>query len=386
MNRATENLKSEISNLTRILPVTLAGVAALLAALTAGPMCAGGPPADATARRDLPPADTRTVAWRGVAIQLNNGWTPLQTYVPMLREIAELGADTVLLSTAAHMEHAKAQALFIDHRFTPGRDELAALLKEARKLGLRTILMPIVLIRHPRGSEWRGVIEPPDWKEWWREYREMIGYFADAAREGGADAFMVGSELVSTEKNQAEWLEVIKLARERFPGLLSYSANWDHYKPVKFWDKLDFISMTSYYTLADKKGASVEEIVKRWQPIRREIGEWQKTIRKPLVLTEVGWCSQEGAATAPWNYYQNQKPSPAGLEEQRRLYEAFIRAWDGAPGLGGVIWWEWTDDAGGADDFSYSPKGKPAEGVLREWLRRRPAGGSGAAAGAVPGD
>jgi hypothetical protein len=131
---------------------------------------------------------------------------------------------------------------------------------------------------------------------------------------------------------------------------------------------LDFIGMTSYYTLADKKDPSVAEIAERWRPVHKEIMAWRREIGKPLLLTEVGWCSQEGAATAPWNYYQNMKPTPGGHEEQRRLYEAFLQVWDDSPGLLGVIWWEWTAEPGGPGDFNYTPKNKPAEQVLRRWF------------------
>lgn len=306
--------------------------------------------------------------FRGVAIQLQTGFGPVETYVPLIREIADLGADTVLLSTPALMEHARAQGIFIDARKSPSPPEFVRLIQESRKLGLKVILMPIVLLSHPRGSEWRGVIEPPDWDDWFRQYREFVAHFADIARDGGADAFIVGSELVSTEKYTAQWVRAIEVVRERFKGRLGYSANWDHYKPVQFWDKLDFVGMTSYYKLADRPGAGVDEMVAKWKPIRDEILDWQKRVGKPLVLTEVGWCSQLGAATAPWNYYQNQKASPEGHEEQRRLYEAFIRAWADTPQLGGVIWWEWTASPGGPADHGYIPKNKPAEKVLREWF------------------
>lgn len=306
---------------------------------------------------------------RGVAIQLHSGYSPMATYLPQLKEIRELGADTVLLCAAAKMEHARAQAIFIDSRETPSATEFAALIREANGMGLRVIVMPIVLLRHPRGSEWRGVIEPPDWRTWWEDYRDVVRYFADIAREGGAWGLMIGSELVSTEKNTAEWHKVIELARELFPGQLGYSANWDHYRPIQFWNKLDYVGMTSYYTLARRKGASVDDLVKAWEPIRRDIITWRKQIARPLILTEVGWCSQEGAATAPWNYYQNMNATTDGHEEQRRLYEAFVRAWDGTPGLSGVIWWEWTVP-GGENDHGYTPRGKPAEQVLREWFRQ----------------
>jgi hypothetical protein len=319
----------------------------------------------------LPPALAASEApYRGLAIQVASGWyRPREKYFPLLAEIAEMGANTVLFCTPGQMEHARSQSIYIDHRKVPPPEDLKALIRKARELGLKPILMPIVLLKNPRGSEWRGVIEPPDWDAWWEQYESFILYFTDIAREAGADALMVGSELVSAEKFTARWRALIDKCRRRFyGGKLGYSANWDHYRPVEFWDKLDFIGMTSYYTLADREGPTVEEIVDRWQPIKQDILAWQRRIRKPILLTEVGWCSQEGAAMAPWNYYQNQNATPAALEEQRRLYEAFIRVWDDTPALLGVIWWEWSDAPGGPGDYGYSPRGKPAEKVLRQWL------------------
>ncbi len=314
--------------------------------------------------------DARGLRYRGLAIQVASGWyKPVETYVPMLEEIAGLGANTVLLSVAGHMEHATSQSIYRDLTKIPPPDDFKTIIARARDLGLKVIIMPIVLLRNPRGSEWRGVIEPPDWDEWWDEYREFILFFADIAREGHADALIVGSELVSTEKQTSRWLALIDAVRPRFHGgKLGYSANWDHYRPVEFWDALDFIGMTSYYTLADKKNPTVEEIVAKWEPIRKDILAWQRRIGKPILMTEVGWCSQEGAGQAPWNYYQNQVATAAGHEEQRRLYEAFIRVWSDTPELMGVIWWEWSTTPGGPDDFGYTPKGKPAEELLRRWF------------------
>jgi hypothetical protein len=354
-----------------ILKMTIVGLAAAVACLAG---CGEASRASAGESPAVMPAAAKAVGpwrdYRGVAMQITQP-DPLGVYVPLLREIAELGADSVLISPAAYMEHARAQAIFIDALKTPAPDEFAMLLREARKLGLRVLFMPIVLLKYPRGSEWRGVIEPPSWDDWWRDYREFVSYFADIAQAGEADAFMVGSELVSTEKYTSEWIRVVELCRDRFKGKLGYSANWDHYEPVKIWDKLDFIGMTSYYTLADKKNPSIDEIAKRWDPIRENILKWARKTGKPLVLTEVGWCSQEGAAMAPWNYYQNQSASPAGLEEQRRLYEGFLKAWDGAAGLGGVFWWEWSSATGGESDFNYTPRKKPAEAVIRRWFAER---------------
>lgn len=312
-----------------------------------------------------------------MAIQVASGFhEPLETYEPLLREVAELGANTVLLTTPAYMEHARSQSVYLDLRKVPPPADYQAIVRKARDLGLRPFIMPMVLLRNPRGSEWRGVIEPPDWDDWWQQYTEVVTYFADIAREAGAEGLLVGSELVSTEKYTRRWEEVIARARKHFHGgKLGYSANWDHYRPIEFWDKLDFVGMTSYNKLAEARNPTVEEIVARWEPIKRDVLAWQRSVGKPILMTEVGWCSQEGAAMAPWNYYQNQVATPAGHEEQRNLYEAFIRVWSDVPELMGTIWWEWDRSPGGADDFGYTPRGKPAEKVLREYFRTESAGG-----------
>ena len=324
----------------------------------------------ASARTAEPPTPPKAVhvPWRGMSIQLRKGPGALETYGPLLDQLADLGANTVLLSVAGYMEHARAQSIYIEARHTPSPQDFKTLIRHAHQRGLRTIVMPIILLKHPRGSEWRGVIDPPRWDEWWKDYRDFLKYFADQAADARADAFIVGSELVSTERNTRQWETTIWTARAHFNGLLGYSANWDHYKPIKFWHLLDFVGMTSYYTLADHKNPTTDEIVARWRPIYQEIMNWRRSLGKPLVLTEVGWCSQEGAATAPWNYYQNMHATPAGHEEQRRLYEAFLRVWDDAPGLLGVMWWEWTAEPGGPSDFNYTPRNKPAEKVLRRWF------------------
>jgi len=129
--------------------------------------------------------------------------------------------------------------------------------------------------------------------------------------------------------------------------------------------------MTTYYQLSDDPNPTLGKLLDAWKPIQEEILSWQKTVRKPILFTEVGWCSQEGASVEAWNYYHKQQATAAGREEQRRLYTAFMQTWRDCPQVGGVIWWEWTDSDGGDDDYNYTPRGKPAEKELRRWFRER---------------
>jgi len=313
--------------------------------------------------------------YHGLAWQIHRSEGCVEEARKMLGEIADLGADTVLIGNAGYQEHAGSESFRIDPAVTPSADQWRQIFQIAHDDGLRVILMPIILLSNPRGTEWRGVINPPSWDDWIERYCEFILHFARIAADNQVEVLMVGSELVSAEKNVHvdQWRRLIRDVRKVFPGKLTYSSNWDHYKVVEFWDELDMVGMTSYYKLSSKPNPSLESLIEAWKPIQRGLLRWQAQVGKPLLFTEVGWCSQEGASIEPWNYYYKQTATPAGLEEQRRCYRAFVETWRDQtlgenPTVAGIIWWEWLDIEGGPDDYNYIPKGKPAEIELRQWF------------------
>ena len=139
---------------------------------------------------------------------------------------------------------------------------------------------------------------------------------------------------------------------------------------------MDVVGMTSYYTLAKGTDPSLDEMMKAWQEIKKEILEWQKTINRPIVFTEVGWPNQETAAEYPWNYYKApDKPDP---RQQALCFESFFRTWADTPGIAGYFIWEWRDrldeDTDPRRDTSYCPRGKPAMKVIRQYFGRSAAG------------
>jgi hypothetical protein len=311
--------------------------------------------------------------YHGVAIQVHSAAHVENVFIPAIDEIADLGADTVAFSTAVYQEHAGAQDLGILPERTARPEQWAAMFSAARRRGLRIVLMPIVLLDRPRGTEWRGQIKyagKDQWDTWFKKYRELILGYAALAAGADVEVLMVGSELVSTEDFTERWRDLIRDVRKIYPGKLGYSANWDHYRNIAFWNDLDLIGMTSYHQLADKPGPTLEQLIDAWKPIRKNILDWQATVGKPILFTEVGWASQEGCAVEAWNYYRQDQATAAGREEQRRCYEAFCLTWGQVESVGGAIWWEWTEPRGD-DDISYTPKSKPAQTVLRRWFGDR---------------
>ncbi len=312
--------------------------------------------------------------FRGFALQLHY-CDPNHPYEQLIDEIADTGANALQLVPIAQQEHASSSAIFMDIRRTPSRTHVVRLIRHAKRRGLRVVLMPIVLLENPLPGQWRGMIEPADRALWWEDYAELILHFASIAEEGNVDVFMVGSELVRTESQEQQWRHLVSRVREAFSGRIGYSANWDHYVNIAWWDAVDIVGMTTYHDLTRDglRKPTLTNMLDEWQRIRRRILDWQKTVNRPILFTEVGWPNQSTAARKPWNY--RAAPREPAPDLQANCFEAFFRTWFGQESVAGYVVWEWRSDAGDwpdETDTGYVPAGKPAMDVIRRWFHRQP--------------
>ena len=310
----------------------------------------------------------------GLAIQIHQAEDSRSRYETMLEEIAALGADTVLISINGYQRHVDSVLIRPDPAVTPPDDVLLWLFGRSHQLGLRVVLMPKVLLSDPRNGAWRGKIKPPSWDAWFTQYRAFVVQYARLAQRAGVEVFIVGSELVSTEKLTEHWQNTIAEVKSVYKGRVAYSANWDHYTSIQFWDDLDLLGITTYFKLAEEPGPTLDTLRESWSDIKKRLLDFQRQVGKPLLFTEVGWCSQEGCSIEAWNYYRAEEATPAALEEQRRNYQAFIETWEDESAVAGMIWWEWAEGEGGPSDFGYTPKGKPAQDPLAELFRKQTLG------------
>jgi hypothetical protein len=306
----------------------------------------------------------------GIAMQLQRvDW--VEEYKKTIDDIAADGADTVSLVVDARQENAESTEMYVDMRKTMTVPQLSDIILHAKAKNLRVILMPIVLLDHPaRETEWRGTLAPTDWSRWFDNYREMIDHYARIAQATGVDVLVVGSELVSSEEQEHsldEWVQTIQEVRSIYKGQLTYSSNWDRYWKVPFWKYLDFVGMNSYWTLGENRDVSVEDIDKNWKKIQDRMFDFLGQVHKPVILLEAGWCSLSNAAKDPWDYTQEQLPADNDL--QRKLYEAFFQSWWGKPELAGFVLWE-MHPGGDENGRGYTPHGKPAEEVMRQWFAK----------------
>ena len=355
------------------------------------------PSASAGAKQATPneadPADHAAVTgrtpreqWIGAALSLY--YTDrIELYHDALEQMSRAGFNAVQIVTPIFQTDGSSPRVGseIGPGRGPSRDDIAALLSHAKKLGMATMLMPQVNFTDPRGNEWRGKLQPERWAPWWESYRETLDPFLDIAIENDADIFVVGCELLTTHQreHEARWRELIAHCRQRFTGQLTYSTTWDTYHKVTFWDALDAIGVSGYWDLTtlaqDRDHPTPDELERRWTQIKRQLLAFADTRGRPILLTEVGYPSLPWALKDPWNYV-NSDHVAADPDAQARGYAAFIAAWDGtihppaasAPGDRrslGVFFHKWDPyHHGGPTDSGYGIAGKPAYRLLTDWL------------------
>lgn len=328
---------------------------------------AAGPPAGPPAGPRQGPAQPRGPKQRGVALGMFAEDVSFN-YGPLLEEIAAIGASHVALVVPLYQTHGGSVALRLHTRLSPGLPAIAEAVRAARRAGLDVTVFPIVRLEAPRApGEWRGTLRPEDLDAWFASYEAVLGDLAAVATMTGASRLVVGSELSSLDGDLARWRPVVEKIRAVFPGSLVYSANWDHYQDARLFELVDEIGVVAYFNLRERDGPSdVAALAGRWRSLRTQIEGWLAGRRKPFVFTEVGYRSRAGSSAAPWDETAG---GSVDLDEQRRSFAAFRRAWTEpvAMGLDGLYVWNWYG-WGGTRSIGYTPRGKPALEEIKKLL------------------
>jgi len=260
-----------------------------------------------------------------------------------------------------------ATEMFPDYDGNTARNEcLRQAIQYAHSLGLKVMLKPHV---DALNGDWRGTFQPTDSKTWFESYQKMITAYAELAQEEGVEILSIGCEFVELTKSEftSEWREVIKKVREYFQQPLVYSANWwQEYPQIEFWAALDYIGIDAYFQLTNKTEPTLDDLLTAWAPYLAEIEAFYDSWKIPIIFTEIGYRSIDGANMRPWDW---ETPGVIDLEEQALCYRAVVKTFAEKPWFEGIYWWNWEPDPhlGGPTDKGYTPQGKPAEEILKRW-------------------
>jgi hypothetical protein len=324
-------------------------------------------------------ADTRLGAIRGItigpiesALHPNKGYGSA-AYERTLGEASRLGANWVSLTPFARVSdlHGTGISLSFEAPFGQTRAAIVRAIRQAHARGLRVLIVPHLWVE---SGEWRGELDPGSdeaWQTWSRNYRAFLLTWAEVARDAHADMLSVGVELRSwlTTAHAVSFTPILQDVRRVYPGLLTYAGNWDDIEQTVILGDLDVIGLNAFFPLAEKDGATFDELAAGGLRVRDQLKALADAWQKPIVFNEFGYTTRANAAVRPWEWPDKMSHVVADQTAQADGYRALLSAFIDEPWFAGFFMWRLyadPDDMSQEAEWGFSPRGKQAELVLRD--------------------
>lgn len=262
------------------------------------------------------------------------------------------------------------------HYYSASKPSLIHAIERIHAAGMKVTLKPHVDMRT---GEWRARIQPS--AAWFAAYEQFIVNWAKFARDNEVEMLCVGCEFVDAAESrqyETEWRRIVAAVRAVFSGPLTYASNHGSEQSVLWWDALDYIGIDAYYTLTGKNNPTLNELLGVWRARANSIESWRNRSwpTMPIIFTEIGYRSYDGANAAPWDY-STDDPAKVDLQEQVDCYNAALQTLTPRNWFYGFYWWQWDTnaDSGGKTHTGYTVQNKPAEELLADWYNNKLIGG-----------
>lgn len=303
----------------------------------------------------------------------------LYNSVPALQQLARTGANSVTFTVTWYTSNVYSTDIFRTGA-TASDAALIYAMQQAQSLGLMVMLKPHL---DSQQGQWRAYINPSDADQWFSNYTAFLDHYADIGNQYHAVLLCVGAELISMSTNTAyesKWRALIAHERARFGGLLTYSGNWgagdgafqEEFTRIPFWDALDYLGISAYFYLAITNTPTVASLNASWATWKAHlIAPFQQKWGKPLLFTEGGYRSLDGAAQHPWDASSS---GPSDQGEQADCYEALFESWGNVSWFAGAMVWFWSPNANAdPNDTDYEVQNKAAYNTVSAWFKQFPA-------------
>jgi hypothetical protein len=291
-----------------------------------------------------------------------------------MRKLAETGSEWIALSFWTWQDTVHSTEIHYDYGYTVTDRDLAHAVQQAKQLGLKVCLKPVV---NSRDGIWRARIGFPEegevyWAAWFRSYTNFIKHYAELAEELECEMFCIGCEMVGTESRTAEWRQLIQVVTNLYTGPIIYNANHGKEEGIEWLDEVDFIGTSAYYPVASVPGDSYENMLAGWERQKPRLKSLSERFGKPLVFIEIGCRSAHGCATMPWDFTYTDLPYSE--DEQANFYRSALEAFWNEPWFAGYFWWDWSTKLYALEEASidrgFDIYGKKAEQVLKEYYKQ----------------
>jgi hypothetical protein len=293
-------------------------------------------------------------------------------------------ANWVSLSPLIGLDDSGGNANGNPYSFKPSQqtEKMRQIIPKMRNSGLPNVMLkPLTVFWIVNGSSFWGdfyVTTEAEWKYIEIAYEELIYEFAKLSIDfPEVKLLSIGNELKEFTKRRPQFFKnLISRLRIDFPALkLTYAANWDEYDTVTFWGDLDYIGVNPYFSLVNKKTATVKEIEIAFNPIKNKLKNTSCTYQKPILFTEYGFRSADYNTWKPW-FLDIANPPNMNFSAQKNAYNAFYNTFWDQSWVAGGFFWEW-DAAGDDPKIAIDPNNidwyvndKPVEKIIKERYSR----------------
>lgn len=292
-----------------------------------------------------------------------------------LEKLKETGSDWIALSFWTYQDHVYSTSITFDYGYTMTDRDIAHAVKEAKALGLKVCLKPVV---NSRDGIWRAHIGFPDednaipyWDAWFQSYSNFMLHYAELAEELECEMLCIGCEMVRTEGQSDHWRKLIREVRALYSGPIIYNANHGKEHGADWFDAVDYIGISAYYPVGKQPGDSMASMLEGWEQQKSKLAALSQQFGKPVVFVEIGCRSALGCATMPWDFVHVDLPFHE--EEQANFYESALRAFWDEPWFAGFFWWDWSTKLYALEDASankgFDIYGKQAGEVLKSYYK-----------------
>ncbi len=292
------------------------------------------------------------------------------------------GVNWVALTPFGRVWNLKSTRIKYDFEasFEDNRAGVIRMTQMAHERGMRVMIIPHIFVESSgsQGDEaggWRGEMgygSEQAWQAYLKSYTKFILTWAEIAQRAGADAFSLGAECKSfSSRFYAFWQALISQTRERFDGLLTYSANWyDEVFDVIFWDKLDLIGVNAFYELAPEGNADYATYLKNAAAYREQLRVLSDTMQMPIVFMELGYASRRDSGVKPWKWVENVDKPVFSEDEQTRSYAAAAETFTEEAWFSGFFLWRYPSNIDDIQEpvWGFSPFTLEAERLLAGWF------------------
>jgi hypothetical protein len=288
-----------------------------------------------------------------------------------LTNITAIGANWIAVIVTQYQDDLDTTTIFQTAE-TATDAELVHAITQAHALGLKVMFKPHLDPLVTTATHWRGMIgqdfTETQWNEWLVSYHDFITHYAALAEANDVEQFCVGVELGTASMRESDWRDIVAAVRAIYHGPLTYAAlNNNELTDLAWWDAVDYIGVDIYNGMGNNNEPTVAELVAAWEPHVSKLANLSDTWNKSVLITEIGYMSQDGNIQHPWNWLI--EDGTIDLQEQAIGYQAAFQVLYHQPWLAGMYWWDYGTDPfeGGPCDQHYTPHDKPAEDILRSW-------------------